>query len=62
MGSRWTAETSFLLTARAIAERKLTPADTAILKYLEKTSDEGVCDVRTQLEAKPKGPQETSPG
>lgn len=34
MGSRRTAETSLLLTARAIAERKLTPADTLILKYL----------------------------
>lgn len=34
MGSRWTAEASLLLTARVIAERKLTPADTLILKYL----------------------------
>lgn len=34
MGSRRTAETSLLLTVRVIAERKLTPADTLILKYL----------------------------
>lgn len=34
MGSRRTAETSLLLTARVIAQRKLTPADTLILKYL----------------------------
>ncbi|KAL0597427.1 Protein PPP5D1 [Plecturocebus cupreus] len=49
-------------TARMIVKRKLTPADMVILKYLEKTSDEGVCDVRAQLETKPKGPQETGPG
>ena len=34
MGSRRTAETSLFLTAQVIAARKLTPADTLILKYL----------------------------
>ena len=34
MGSRQTAETSLLLTARVIGSQKLTPADTLILKYL----------------------------